>query len=284
MDKRTSWLGNPVAQVACDIVRAVKVIFAVARNTWKEAVRDRLLYGILFFGVAMLFFGLVLGEMSMHEERRVVVDVGLAGISLFSVVIAVVAGVNLLYKEMERKTLFTVLSKPISRWQFVVGKFVGLAVTILIVVALMAVLLVLILIGRGMGVPDPLPVLLVLIGIEAVVVTAIAVFFSSFATPFMSGVFTFGLFLIGRNADVLADVAVKKAGSVAGGLFEWIVNLAPNLYLFYPSGQMFEDRFVSVHGAPVSFEYVAWSATYGLAYASCLVVFAVAIFRRRDVV
>lgn len=260
------------------------VILAIARNTWKEAVRDRLLYGILFFGVAMLFFGLVLGELSMHEEQRVVVDVGLAAISLFSVLIATVAGANLLYKEIERKTLFTVLSKPISRWQFVVGKFAGLGFTVVVVVALMGALLACILAWRGIPISASMGGFLVLIGVETVVVTGIAVFFSSFATPFMSGVFTLGLFLIGRNADVLAELAAKSGGGPAGTLLETLVALVPNLHLFYPSGQMFQERYVSVHGAPAAWAYVGYATLYGFAYVACLVLLAIVIFRRREVV
>jgi ABC-type transport system involved in multi-copper enzyme maturation permease subunit len=262
----------------------VNAVLAIARSTFRQAVRDRLLYGILFFAVAMLFFGLVLGELSLHEERRVVVDVGLAGISLFTVIAATIAGVNLLYKELDRKTLFTVLSKPISRWQFLLGKYAGLTATILVALALMGLALVLILLGKGMPVPAALPPFLALIAVEALVVTALAVFFSSFATPFMSGVFTFGLFLIGRNADVLAELAARRAGGFAGTLLELLVDLTPNLYLFYPSGQMFEGRYASIHSGFVPLEYVGYAAAYGLGYAACLVLLAMAIFQRRDLV
>jgi len=262
----------------------VGVVLAIARSTFRQAVRDRLLYGILFFAVAMLFFGLVLGELSLNEEQRVVLDVGLAGISLFTVIAATIAGVNLLYKELDRKTLFTVLSKPIARWQFLLGKFAGLAVTILLALALMGLVLVLILLGKGMAVPAALPSFLALIAVEAVVVTSIAVFFSSFATPFMSGIFTLGLFVIGRNGDVLAELAARKAGGVAGRLLELLVDVTPNLYLFYPSGQMFEGRYHTIHGEFVPLEYVSYAAAYGLAYAACLLLLAIAIFRRRDVV
>jgi Cu-processing system permease protein len=263
---------------------AVNALWAIARSTFRQAIRDRLLYGILFFAVAMLFFGLVLGELSLHEEERVVIDVGLAGISLFTVIAATIAGVNLLYKELDRKTLFTVLSKPIARWQFLVGKFAGLAVTILLALSLMGVVLVLILLGKGMVVPTALPHFLALISVEAVVVTAIAVFFSSFATPFMSGIFTFGIFVIGRNGDVLAELANRKAGGFAGSILGFLVDITPNLYLFYPSGEMFEDRYRSIHTSFVPLEYVGYSAAYGLAYAACLIVLAVLIFRRKDVV
>lgn len=262
----------------------MKALLAIAKATFKQAVRDRFLYGILFFALAMLFFGLVLGELSLHEERRVVVDVGLAGISLFTVLIATIAGVNLLYREMERKTLFTVLTKPIARWQFVVGKFAGLFATILLVLALMGTVLVAILAGKGMPVPAPLPAFLALIGVEAMVVTAVAVFFSSFATPFMSGVFTFGLFLIGRNADMLATIAARKAGPGTGAVMQAMVSVVPNLYLFCPSGEMFESGYASVHGTFVPSEYVAWATMYGVGYATCLVLLAAVIFRRRDVV
>lgn len=261
----------------------MNAVWAIARSAFRQAVRDRLLYGILFFAIAMLFFGLVLGELALGEEQRVVVDVGLAGISLFTVVVATVAGVNLLYKELDRKTLFTVLSKPIARWQFLVGKYLGLAVTILLALALMGLVLVLILLGKGMAVPAPLPSFLALIAVEAVVVTAVAVFFSSFATPFMSGIFTVGLFLIGRNGDVLAEVAGRGAGGPTGTLLETLVQVTPNLHLFYPSGEMFAGRFVTVRGPFVPLEYVGYAAAYGLCYAACLLVLAALIFHRRDV-
>jgi len=261
----------------------VNAVLAIARSTFRQLVRDRLLYGIVFFAVALLFFGLVLGELSLHEEQRVVVDVGLAGISLFTTIAATIAGVNLLYKELDRKTLFTVLSKPIARWQFVAGKFAGLVVTILLALALMGVVLVLILLGKGMSVPAALPPFLALNAVEAVVVTSVAVFFSSFATPFMSGIFTFGLFLIGRNGDVLAELAERSAGNAPGLLFDGLLGIVPNLYLFYPSGRMFEEGYRSVHTDFVPLDYVAWSALYGLAYAACLLLLAMAIFRRRDV-
>lgn len=262
----------------------MSAVLAIARSTFRQLVRDRLLYGILFFAVAMLFFGLVLGELSLHEERRVVLDVGLAGISLFTTIAATIAGVNLLYKEMDRKTLFTVLSKPIARWQFVAGKYLGLVVTILLALALMGVVLLLILLGKGMSVPAPFAPFLALVAVEAVVVTSVAVFFSSFATPFMSGIFTFGLFLIGRNGDVLAELAERSAGKAAGTLFGGLLDLVPNLYLFYPSGRMFEEGYRSIHTDFVPLDYVAWAALYGVAYAACLLLLAMAIFRRRDVV
>ncbi|MBI5501013.1 MAG: ABC transporter permease subunit [Deltaproteobacteria bacterium] len=262
----------------------MNALWAIARSTFRQAVRDRLLYGILFFAVAMLFFGLVLGELSLHEERRVVVDVGLAGISLFTVIAATIAGVNLLYKELDRKTLFTVLSKPIARWQFLLGKFAGLAVTILLALGLMGLVLVFILSFKDMAIPAAMPYALVLIAVEAVVVTAVAVFFSSFASPFMSGIFTFGLFVIGRNGDVLAELASRKTGGFAGTVLSLLVDLTPNLYLFYPSGEMFEDRYVSLHRGFVPLDYLGYSVAYGLAYAACLVILAVLIFRRKDVV
>jgi ABC-type transport system involved in multi-copper enzyme maturation permease subunit len=112
-------------------------ILAIAVNTFREAVRDRVLYAVLAFAVAVLLFSLALGELSLHQEQRVVLDIGLASISLFSVVIAVFLGSSLLYKELERKTLYVILPRPIRRWEFLVGKYAGVVLTALVFLGLM---------------------------------------------------------------------------------------------------------------------------------------------------
>ncbi|HBQ18033.1 MAG TPA: hypothetical protein DEF51_45235, partial [Myxococcales bacterium] len=112
-------------------------VWAIAINTFREAVRDKVLYGVLGFACAILLFTLALAELSLHQQRRVVLDVGIASISLFSVVIAIFLGSSLLYKEIERKTLYVILPKPIHRWQFLLGKYVGIVVTAAVFIAIM---------------------------------------------------------------------------------------------------------------------------------------------------
>src|SRR5689334_14037671 len=115
-------------------------IYAIAINTFREAVRDRVLYGVLGFACAVLFFTLAVAELSVHEQARVVSDVGLASISLFSVVVAIFLGSSLLYKEIERKTLYVILPKPVQRAEFLLGKYFGIFLTALVFVALMGAL------------------------------------------------------------------------------------------------------------------------------------------------
>ena len=111
-------------------------IIAVAVNTFREAVRDRVLYGLVGIATAVLVFTLVLAELSLDQQRRIVLDVGLASISLFSVLVAIFLGSSLLYKEIERKTLYVILPKPIRRFEFLLGKYFGIALTALVFVAI----------------------------------------------------------------------------------------------------------------------------------------------------
>ena len=115
-------------------------IVAIAINTFREAVRDRVLYGVLGFGCAMLFFSLALAELSLHEQRRVVQDVGMGSISLCSVLVSIFLGSSLLYKEIERKTLYVILPKPIRRSEFLLGKYFGICLTVAVFILLMGAL------------------------------------------------------------------------------------------------------------------------------------------------
>ena len=121
--------------------RSLNRIWAIGLNTYREAVRNRVLAVLVMFAVALMAFSLVLGELSMHEEERIIKDLGLAGISLFSVLIALFLGVNLLSKELDKKTVYAVIPKPLHRWEFLVGKYVGLVLTMAVLVSIMSLVL-----------------------------------------------------------------------------------------------------------------------------------------------
>src|SRR5688500_13055303 len=118
-------------------MRSMERIWAIAINTFREAVRDRVLYGVLAFASVVLLLSLAIAELSLDQQRRVVQDVGLASISLFSVVVAVFLGSSLLYKEIERKTLYVILPKPIRRHEFLLGKYFGIVITAFVFIAVM---------------------------------------------------------------------------------------------------------------------------------------------------
>ncbi|MBW2462059.1 MAG: ABC transporter permease subunit [Deltaproteobacteria bacterium] len=304
-------------------------VWAIALNTFREAVRDRVLYGVLFFATAILLFTLALAELSLSEQRRVVMDVGLASISLFSVVIAVFLGSSLLYKEIEKKTLYVILPKPLRRSTFLLGKYVGISLTGATFIGLMgavqfwvaaiqadadpwllvafpivlgavlaaalvkardrtAVLVPFSLVALAGGVAvaattdaDIAIILssLVLSAGEVMVVAAVALLFSSFSTPFLTGAFTLGFWLVGRSADDMANMPGSVLGEEVKASLGVLAEVVPNFNLFVP-GRNTLVATSETHGGP--WLYVAETMGYASLYTVVVLALAALIFRRRD--
>lgn len=257
-------------------------IWAIASNTFREAIRNKILYSLLLFGLLVIVASLAFGSMSIRDRARLTMDLGLAGMSLFSIIIAIFVGVNLVYKELERKTVYTIIPKPIHRYQFVFGKYAGLLLTMGVQLAVMAATLVTVLAVAGAPLGAPLLMMVLLIFFEVLVITAVAVFFSSFSTPLLSGMFTVGIFLLGRSVpDIRLVASSVKSGSLEA-LLEGISRVVPNLRHFFVSGATVADRHVSVNGVFVDWGYVGGAATYALLYAALVLLLAAALFSRRD--
>lgn len=262
----------------------MKAIGAILFNTFRETVRDKLLYGIVFFAISFIFVTLLLGEMSLHEERRVIVDIGLADISIVGLIIAIFLGVGMLHKEIDKKTLYSILSKPVHRYQFIIGKYLGINFTIFIQVLIMTVVFTTVLLLKGESPDAPIFISIYLVEIELLVVSAIAILFSSFSTPFVSGVLTFGVFVVGRNMDLLEAFIRKGEIGFARRILSFSSYVFPNLYLFYPSGKAVGEGWVSVHQSFVETTYLIKVTSYGLLYCALCVLLAIAIFQRRDLI
>ncbi len=259
-------------------------VLAVLLNTFRETIRDKILYGMVFFAIVLILTTFVLGEWSLHEEVRVTTDLGLAGISLFSMLLAIVLGVSLMHKEIDRKTLYPVLSKPVSRWQFLLGKYLGMALTLALQMTFLCGVFFVSLRIQGGAPTRALVLALALVYLEVLVVTAVAVLFSSFSTPFVSGVLTFGTFVVGRNLDTLEIFLKANEIKVVPGLLRISTVIFPNLYMFYPSGRAIEAHWVTVHGTFVSGQYMLDTTLYALAYIAVCLVGAILIFSRRDLI
>jgi ABC-type transport system involved in multi-copper enzyme maturation permease subunit len=262
----------------------VRRILAVARNTFREGARNKVLYSLLLFAVALIVSALALGELSVHEERRMIRDVGLLGIDLFGVLIAVFLGVNLLYKELALKTVYAILPKPIARWEFVLGKWLGMMALMLVQVAVMGAVLGATLAAHGgtEALDWALPQALWLLAMNVTVVTSVATLFSSFSGPFLSGAFALGLFVVGRSVPDVRALG-ERAGGLAGRAIDAACTVLPNLHLFYPSGTVAaEGARISVHATFVSARYLALTTTYALGYSALVLALAMLIFRRRD--
>jgi len=262
----------------------VRRIAAVARNTFREAARNKILYSLLFFALALIASALALGELSVHEERRMIRDVGLFGVDVFSVLIAIFVGVNLLYKELALKTVYTILPKPIARWEFVLGKWLGVMATLVaqIVVMGVAVAVTSSFEGGTETVDAALVKALWLLLMNVTIVTSVAMLFSSFSSPFLSGLFSLGVFVVGRSVPDVRALA-ERVGGGAGRILSAGCAVLPNLHLFTPSGSVVGGQHVTVHAGPfVGAGYLAWTSLYAIGYSAIVLGLAMLIFRRRD--
>jgi ABC-type transport system involved in multi-copper enzyme maturation permease subunit len=258
---------------------------AVARNTFREAVRNKVLYSLLIFAAAIIVSALALGQLSVNEDRRMIRDVGLFGVDVFSVLIAIFIGVNLLYKELALKTVYTILPKPIARWEFILGKWAGVMATLAVEVVVMgAVLAATLMVQGGTEALDAaLPEALWLLFMNVTVMTSVALWFSSFSSPFLSGLLSLGVFVVGRSVPELRQLAQRVGGPIGRGL-TLSASVLPNLQLFYPSGTVVAGQHVTVHGTFVGGAYLVTASAYALGYSALVLGFAMLIFQRRDFV
>ncbi|MGA8154533.1 MAG: ABC transporter permease [Terriglobales bacterium] len=252
-------------------------ILHIASNTFREAVRDRVLYNLIAFAVLISGAGILVGQISIGIERLVVVNLGLTAVSLFGVVIAIFIGIGLVSKEIDKRTLYTVLSRPVRRWEFIVGKFVGLAGTLVVNTFFMAigVFAALLYVSRHFQAADRwILVALYFIVLEFLIITALALLFSSFSSPLLSAVFAFSLFVIGSFAEDLRGFA-----SMAQGATHWLATgtayLVPNLSSL--------NIITSVaHQQPVAAQLIVSNTLYALLYAGMALCGAVLIFEHRN--
>lgn len=271
-------------------------IRAIALNTFREAVRDKILYTLLFFALLMIAGSLLVAELTIGEYEKILRDLGLASINLFGMLIAVFVGIGLVWKEIDRKTIYTIASKPVHRWQFLLGKYLGLLGTLAVEVAVMTLGfgLMLLLAGAG-GFMQAIPAIWLTL-VELAVVTAIAILFSCFTTPTLAALFTIGLCLIGRltaalrefaatQADLMPGTAAAASGAAEGASDPGGVALrrfAEVVYRLVPDLQTFNLRAEAAYGGAWDWEYVAYATGYGALWAAALLVLATAIFQHRD--
>jgi ABC-type transport system involved in multi-copper enzyme maturation permease subunit len=250
-------------------------VYAIAANTFREAIRNKVLYSLVFFALVMIFSSAILGQLSLHEEVKLVKDFGLTCISGFGVLIAIFIGVNLVYKELERRTVFVLMPKPIRRYEFILGKYLGIGGTLAVLVVVMTGFLYLLLATYDEPFDATLGKAILLIYMEILVMTAVAVLFSSFSSPFLSGFFTLGVFVLGRLSVDLRGLTAKVQSVALDYLIVGISRILPNLEGFNISGKV-------VHKAYVSWSYVGYSLGYGLLYVSIVLLIATLLFNRRD--
>ena len=249
-------------------------IIPIALNTFREAVRDRVLYLILAFAVVMILASTVLGMLTVGSEDKIIEDFGLAMIALFGTAAALFIGIGLVCKEIDRRTVFTLLAKPIRRGQFLLGKFLGLALTLAVNLVVMAAAFFVLLAVRGLPAGD-LWVAILLTYFEILLVTAVAVLFSSFSTPVLSALMATSFYVVGHLTWSLKLLEEMIESPAARAVIRMVYLILPNLEHFNMRGDL-------VHGAPVSWGHVGFAIVYGLGYTTLILLAATAIFERRD--
>lgn len=253
-------------------------VAAIARNTFREAVRDRVLYNLVLFVLLLTVGAVFLGELSAAQEAKIIVDMGLSAMLLFGVFIAVFVGVGLVYKEIERRTLYAIFAKPVGRGEFLLGKYLGLCLTLTVNVAVMgAGVSLALLYVRGGWHPMILSIwpAVALVYVELMILVAVALLFSSFSTPALSALLTFFVFIIGHFSADLQKLSATVGSTAARLLFGALYYLLPNLsnyaYITHAS-----------HGRTPTAEAFLGATVYGLVYIAVLLVAAVLVFRRRN--
>jgi ABC-type transport system involved in multi-copper enzyme maturation permease subunit len=252
-------------------------IIHIASNTFREAVRDRVLYNLIAFALLLSGAAIFIGQISIEIERLVVVNLGLTAVSLFGVVIAIFIGIGLVSKEIEKRTLYTVLSRPVRRWEFIVGKFFGLAGTLVVNTFFMAigVFAALLYVAHRFSAPDAfILVALYFIILEFLILCSLALLFSSFSSPLLSAVFTFSLFIIGSFADDLRGFA-----TMTHGIARWIATAAAYLV---PNFSTLNVISAVAHQQSVGAQLVLQNTVYALFYSAMTLSAAVLIFERRN--
>ena len=250
-------------------------VLAIARNTFREAVRDRVLYNLVLFVLLLTGGAVFLGELSAAQEAKIIVDMGLSAMLLFGVFIAIFVGVGLVYKEIERRTIYAIFSKPVGRGEFLVGKYLGLCLTLAVNVAVMGagVSLALLYVRGGY---DPLVLRIwpavALVYVELMIVVAVALLFSSFSTPALSALLTFFVFVIGHfSADLKGLGAAGGARLVFAALYYLLPNLSNYAYITAAS-----------HGETPTPSNFFGAVLYGLAYIAVLLAASTLVFKRRN--
>ena len=250
----------------------------VALNTFREAVRDRVLYNLVFFALLMMAAAVAVGQISIGIEQTVIVSLGLTAISVIGLLISVFIGVALVSKEMDKRTLYALLAKPVRRWEFLLGKFAGLVLTLAVNTAAMALglLLVMIYVKHSLERSDAVVLVAVyFILLKLALIVALALLFSCFTTPLLAILFTVGLYIVGLYVQELRNLPVDVMSPAMAAFTKWLSYLLPNF-------ENFNVMAMAAHGRAVPGALILQNTLYAAVYCAIVLTAAAAVFSRRN--
>jgi len=247
----------------------------IALNTFREAIRDRILFLLFFFAAAALILSRLLALLTVGDRVKIIKDAGLSSISIFGMLMAILIGTGLVYKEIDKRTIYTLLSKPIHRYQFLLGKYLGLVLTLFIMLVLMTLIFLVFIFLYTLRIDWPFFMAILFIFLELCLITAVAMLFSCFSTPILSTLFSLSFYLIGHLSWGL-ETLIKKIPQGA------VKTISRILYIFLPDLENFNFKTEVVHHLPIPPKIFLYSALYGIFYTVFILALAMLIFRRRD--
>jgi ABC-type transport system involved in multi-copper enzyme maturation permease subunit len=249
-------------------------VLSIAFNTFRENIREKLLYNLLIFALLMIGSSVLLTRLTVGEWDRLIINLGLSSMNFFGVLIAIFVGISLVSKEIDKKTIYTILSKPVPRYEFLLGKYLGLMITLFVNTAVMVAGLLAVMVYLNAPVTLLLFEAIGFIFLELVVITAVGLLFSTFTSTTLSAIFTLAIYVIGHLSTDLVQFGAKMDG-MGRAVLNAIYYVLPNLERFNLKGQV-------IHKVNVVGTDVLLTTAYGLAYAGLLLVLASIIFQRRD--
>jgi Cu-processing system permease protein len=250
-------------------------LVVVAGNTFRETIRDKILYNLVFFALLLIGTSVLLGTLTIGEQSRIINDLGLAAINLVAVIIAIFVGIGLVTKEIERHTIYTILARPITRVQFILGKYLGLGFIVAVNIAIMFTMFLGTIWLSGNAIYGSLFQAVELILVETLLVMAVAMFFSTFSSSTVSATMTLGFYAIGHLTSDLKGIAEKSQNQITEVVLTALYYVCPNLEMLNIKGQ-------AASGILVEMGYQATATAYGLFYSVLMLTGACLIFQRRD--
>ena len=253
-------------------------IAAIVLNTFRESVRDRVLYNLVLFVLVLVGAAIFVSDLSIAVETKFTAELGLSAMLIFGALIAIFIGVGLVYKEIDRRTIYNLLSKPVHRYEFIIGKYLGLCLTLLLNSAVMLLateLAILYVNGGWVGIHKSVLGAGFLIYLELTLIVAVALMFSSFTTPMLAALFSFAVYVIGHlSADLLSAAAISNSTPTRAVL--------TTLYYILPNLSNFGYITEASYGRTLSIRAATSATVYAVVYVSVLLSAAILLFQKRS--
>ncbi|NCR42098.1 MAG: ABC transporter permease [Microcystis aeruginosa W13-11] len=251
-------------------------IWAIAANSFREVIRDRILYFIGFFALLMAFAWRLLPEIAVGTHQKIFLDLGLAAIGLLGVIVAIFVGTGLINQEIDKRTILVLIPKPLSRAEFILGKHLGLSGVLAVMLGVMLVIYLLMLLGMKVSFQAlPLIVSVFYLGLELILIAAVAIAFGVFTSSILATLMTFGVYLMGHISRDLIQLGIISKNPN-------ILAITKNIYLILPDLERLNFRNEAVYGLLPSADVLIANALYSLVYTGLLLGISILIFSRRQ--